>query len=71
MLLLIMCYVVLADVAPSIVLHTSVPFGVEHVEKTVDQVEPLLMDALARSFPELPAPKAVKCHKWRFSQVSL
>ena len=51
------------------VLHTSVPFGVEHIDKTVDQMEPLPMDALRRSFPQLPPPKSVKCHKWRYSQV--
>jgi len=53
----------------SVVLHTSVPFGLEHIDKTVGEVEPILKKALQQSFPNLPPPKAMKCHKWKFSQV--
>jgi len=54
----------------SLVLHTSVPFGLKHIDRTVKEVEPILMSALEQSFPDLPPPKAVKCQKWKFSQVS-
>ena len=54
----------------SAVLHTCVPFGVEHVEKTPEEVKPILMAELKRKFPEWPEPKQVKCQKWRYSQVS-
>ena len=57
------------ELAPSVTLHTSVPYAVQHLEKTVEQIEPLLMEAVRKSFPDLPPPKAVKCHKWRYSQV--
>lgn len=55
--------------ASSVVLHTSVPFGKGHVEKTPDQVKPLLMNHVKEVFPDWPEPKYVKCQKWRFSQV--
>lgn len=58
-----------AEFPASVVLHTSVPFGVDNVERTVPEMEPILKEALQRSFPNLPMPKAVKCHKWRYSQV--
>ena len=59
----------LAELPTSVVLHTSVPFGLQHVEKTIPEAEPILMEALKSSFPDLPKPKASKCHKWRYSQV--
>ncbi|XP_071540579.1 renalase-like isoform X3 [Panulirus ornatus] len=55
---------------PSVVLHTSVPFGKAHVEKTPDQVKPLLINHVKEAFPNWPEPKYVKCQKWRFSQVT-
>jgi len=54
----------------SVLLHTSVPFGLKYIDQTVKEVEPILMKALKESFPDLPPPKAVKCQKWKFSQVS-
>lgn len=82
-----------ADLPTSVILHTSVPFGVKHIDLTVPEAEPILKEvhyaleyfvlkcarlyfefyilikALKRSFPDLPSPKAFKCHKWRYSQV--
>lgn len=54
----------------SVVFHTSIPFGKEHVEKTPDQVEPLLVQAVKEAFPNWPQPDEVKCQKWRYSQVT-
>ena len=54
----------------SIIFHTSVPFGIKHVEKTPDDVKPLMLDAIKKLFPEWPEPTSVKCQKWRYSQTS-
>ncbi|XP_037782200.1 renalase-like isoform X1 [Penaeus monodon] len=56
--------------APSVVIHTSVPFGKAHVEKTPEQVQPMLVKRVQEMFPEWPEPNFIKCQKWRFSQVS-
>jgi len=61
----------LAELPVSVLLHTSVPFGLKYIDQTVKEVEPILMKALKESFPDLPPPKAVKCQKWKFSQVLL
>ena len=53
----------------SVVFHTSVPFGVEHIEKTPEEVEPILLNRVKKLFPTWPEPAAIKCQKWRYSQV--
>lgn len=55
---------------PSVVLHTSVPFGKANVEKTPDQVKPILLKCIQDMYPHWPEAKTVKCQKWRFSQVT-
>ncbi|XP_078269282.1 renalase isoform X2 [Rhinoraja longicauda] len=57
------------EVGPSLVVHTTVQFGAENVDKDKDDVEPLILDQLQKVLPGLPTPTSVKCHKWRFSQV--
>lgn len=59
----------LSDLGPSLVVHTSVPFGFKHLECQLDQVQPIIMEELQRLFPQLPQPISIKTHKWRFSQV--
>jgi len=54
----------------SVVFHTSVPFGIQHIENTPDEVKPLLLDRIKELFPQWPEPSAIKCQKWKFSQVS-
>lgn len=56
--------------SPSVVLHTSVPFGKVNVDKTPDQVKPVLLECIKDMYPHWPEPKAVKCQKWKFSQVT-
>lgn len=56
--------------SPSVVLHTSIPFGKANVEKTPDQVKPVLLKCIKDLYPDWPEPKAVKCQKWRYSQVT-
>ncbi|KAL0276543.1 UNVERIFIED_CONTAM: hypothetical protein PYX00_004100 [Menopon gallinae] len=53
----------------SVMFHTSVKFGVENLEKTLPEMEKLLLGQARELFPDWPEPAAVKCHKWRFSQV--
>uniref|UniRef100_A0A672FEY9 Renalase, FAD-dependent amine oxidase n=1 Tax=Salarias fasciatus TaxID=181472 RepID=A0A672FEY9_SALFA len=54
---------------PSMVVHTSVPFGVEHLEEDKEEVKPVILQELYKLLPDLPQPISIKCHKWRYSQV--
>ena len=54
---------------PSIVVHTSVPFGFQHLEEDKNSVSDLIMTYLKQLMPGLPEPDVVKSHKWRYSQV--
>lgn len=55
---------------PSLVVHTSVPFGLEHLERDKEDVQPVILRELHRLLPGLPQPISIKCQKWRYSQVS-
>ncbi|XP_022073957.1 renalase isoform X2 [Acanthochromis polyacanthus] len=54
---------------PSLIVHTSVPFGLEHLERDKEDVQPIILQELHRLLPGLPQPISIKCHKWRYSQV--
>ncbi|XP_074484631.1 renalase [Sebastes fasciatus] len=54
---------------PSLVVHTSVPFGVENLEQDKEDVQPIILQELNKLLPDLPQPISIKCHKWRYSQV--
>lgn len=54
---------------PSLVVHTSVPFGLEHLEQDKEDVQPIILQELNKLIPDLPQPISIKCHKWRYSQV--
>ena len=56
---------------PAAVLHTNVKYGAENVEKTLIEMEPLLLEEYNKLFQSWPKPAAVKCQKWRYSQVIL
>ena len=49
--------------------HTSVPFGLKHLEDSFDQVEPVVMENLKQILPSLPKPISSKFIRWRYSQV--
>ena len=53
----------------SVVVHTSVPFGLKHLEDNFDQVEPVIMQNLKQFLPSLPEPISTKFLKWRYSQI--
>lgn len=55
---------------PSLVVHTSVSFGLENLEKDKEEVQAIIVGELAQLLPALPQPVSLKCQKWRYSQVS-
>ncbi|XP_063291350.1 renalase isoform X2 [Pelobates fuscus] len=59
-----------SDVGPSLVVHTSVPFGINHLEEEKETVQPLILKELYTILPNLPKPIDIKCQKWRYSQVT-
>ncbi|KAM5140734.1 renalase isoform 2-T2 [Mantella aurantiaca] len=59
-----------SDFGPSLVVHTSVPFGIEHLEQEKDDVQHVILKHLGTILPNLPKPKDIKCQKWRYSQVT-
>ncbi|XP_053197623.1 renalase [Scomber japonicus] len=54
---------------PSLVVHTCVQFGVDHLEQDKDDVQPIILQELHKLLPGLPQPISTKCQKWRYSQV--
>ena len=58
------------SLGPSLVVHTSVPFGLEHLEQEKEDVQPIILQELNKLLPGLPQPISIKCQKWRYSQVS-
>lgn len=54
---------------PSLVIHTSVPFGMEHLENDKEVIQPIILQELHRLLPDLPQPISIKFQKWRYSQV--
>lgn len=58
------------DFGPSMVVHTSVQFGMQHLEKSVEEVQNIILQELQKVMPDLPEPENIKCQKWRYSQVT-
>lgn len=59
-----------SEIGPSLVVHTTVPFGVTHLEHSTEDVQELIFQQLEDILPGLPPPVATKCQKWRHSQVT-
>ncbi|XP_054428781.1 renalase [Pteronotus mesoamericanus] len=57
-------------VGPSLVIHTTVAFGVTYLEHSIEDVQELIFQQLENILPGLPKPVATKCQKWRHSQVT-
>ncbi|CAL1544561.1 unnamed protein product [Lymnaea stagnalis] len=53
----------------SIVLHTSVPFGLAHLEEDMNFVKEEILGHVRNILPELPKPISMKPQRWRYSQV--
>lgn len=58
------------DVGPSLLVHTSVPFGIQHLEMDVDDVKDIIISHVNKILPDLPVPINSRCIRWRYSQVS-
>ncbi|CAN0162055.1 unnamed protein product [Bubo scandiacus] len=59
-----------SEIGPSVVVHTTVTFGSEHLDSDPAEVQQLILSHLERIVPSLPKPASIKCHKWRYSQVT-
>ncbi|XP_028638105.1 renalase-like, partial [Grammomys surdaster] len=59
-----------SEFGPSLVVQTSVPFGLKHMDHSKEDVQKLIMQQLETILPGLPQPIATKCHKWTYSQVT-
>lgn len=57
------------EAGPSIVVHTSVPFSLQHLERDKEEMKDVIMSHLTQVLPDLPQPTEIKSHKWRYSQV--
>nr|XP_051679315.1 renalase isoform X3 [Oryctolagus cuniculus] len=58
-----------SEIGPSIVVHTTVPFGVAYLQHSMAEVQELIIQQLENILPGLPQPVATKCQKWTHSQV--
>ena len=58
-----------SNLGASLVVHTSVPFGIKHLETEKSEVQTIVMEHLRNLVPSLPEPASIKCQKWRYSQV--
>ncbi|NWV71984.1 RNLS Renalase, partial [Malurus elegans] len=58
------------EIGPSVVVHTTVTFGSEHLDSDPAEVQKLILSHLQRIVPSLPQPSSIKFHKWRYSQVT-
>ncbi|NXU52862.1 RNLS Renalase, partial [Turnix velox] len=58
------------EIGPSIVVHTTVSFGSKHLESDPAEVQELILSHLKEIMPSLPKPVSIKCHRWRYSQVT-
>jgi len=54
----------------SLVVHTTVPFGLDNINCNVDSVCcNVVLSRLRQLLPQLPAPLSVEPHRWQYSQV--
>ena len=55
--------------APVLIAHTSVPFGVHHLEEDKQAITKTIESRLSVIIPGLPPPVDSYCIRWRYSQV--
>ncbi|NXJ85115.1 RNLS Renalase, partial [Trogon melanurus] len=58
------------EIGPSVVVHTTVTFGSQHLDSDPAEVQRLILSHLETVLPSLPKAASVKCQKWRYSQVT-
>ncbi|XP_074088347.1 renalase isoform X1 [Macrotis lagotis] len=57
-----------ADAGPSVVVHTTTAFGLENLEKSVEDVQEVILQQVGSILPGLPMPASTICHHWTYSQ---
>jgi len=57
------------DAPTSVLVHSTVSWGLKHKQLTLPEAEKLLAAAMAELFPHWPKPKELKTLKWLYSQV--
>ena len=53
----------------ALLIHTSVPFGIEHLEDEMETVIDLILLAINEILPGIPTPSHTKLIRWKYSQV--
>ena len=54
----------------TLLVHTGVPFGIEHLEDDKSAVKELILEKLNTLIPDLPSASYSHLVRWRYSQVS-
>lgn len=57
------------DLPTSVLVHTTVPFGIQNMKATPEEMKPTLLAAVKKMYPEWPEPEDLKSLKWLYSQV--
>lgn len=55
--------------APAVLLHSSVPYALAHMDAAADEVLAEMLADLGKEVGGLPSPTKTKLHRWRYSQV--
>ncbi|XP_072485072.1 renalase isoform X8 [Notamacropus eugenii] len=55
---------------PSVVVHTTTSFGMENLEKSIDDVQDVIVQQVSSILPGMPRPASTTCHRWTYSQVT-
>ncbi|XP_036592048.1 renalase isoform X2 [Trichosurus vulpecula] len=58
------------DLGPSVVIHTTTSFGMENLEKSIEDVQDVILQQVNSILPGLPTPASTTCHRWTYSQVT-
>ncbi|NWY68557.1 RNLS Renalase, partial [Erithacus rubecula] len=58
------------EVGSSLVVHTTVTFGRQHLHSDPAEVQQIILSHLQSILPSLPEPSTIKCQRWRYSQVT-
>ena len=53
----------------SVLVHSTVQFGLENIQKSPEEMRPVLQEALHQLLPSLPPAEETKSLKWLYSQV--
>jgi len=57
------------DLPTSVLVHSTVPFGLQNIKSSPEEIKPIFLSAVKKMFPEWPEPEDVKSLKWLYSQI--